>query len=131
MAGGRSALDLCPDASVFFFFLMIRRPPRSTLFPSTTLFRSAEGRRYFDGNSSIWTNIHGHRHPVIDAAVRAQLEQVAHTSFLGYANPRAAELAKRLVDFFPPGKLERVFFSDDGSTAVEVAVKMAIQYRQQ
>ena len=91
----------------------------------------AEGRRYFDGNSSIWTNIHGHRHPVIDAAVRAQLEQVAHTSFLGYANPRAAELAKRLVDFFPPGKLERVFFSDDGSTAVEVAVKMAIQYRQQ
>ncbi|MED5418552.1 MAG: adenosylmethionine--8-amino-7-oxononanoate transaminase [Verrucomicrobiota bacterium] len=91
----------------------------------------AEGRRYFDGNSSIWTNIHGHRHPWLDAALRTQLDEIAHTSFLGFANPRAAELAKRLVDFFPPDTLERVFFSDDGSTAVEVAVKMAIQYRQQ
>jgi adenosylmethionine-8-amino-7-oxononanoate aminotransferase len=91
----------------------------------------SEGRRYFDGNSSIWTNIHGHRHPVIDGAVRAQLDRVAHTSFLGAGNPRAAELAKRLVDLFPQGTLERVFFSDDGSTAVEAAVKMAIQYRQQ
>jgi len=91
----------------------------------------AEGRRYFDGNSSIWTNIHGHRHPRIDAALRAQLDEVAHTSFLGFGNPRAAELAKRLTAFFPSSSLERVFFSDDGSTAVEVAVKMAIQFRQQ
>jgi len=91
----------------------------------------AEGRRYFDGNSSIWTNIHGHRHPWLDAALRTQLDEIAHTSFLGFTNPRAAELARRLVDFFPPDTLERVFFSDDGSTAVEVAVKMAIQYRQQ
>lgn len=91
----------------------------------------AEGRRYFDGNSSIWTNIHGHRHPRIDAALRTQLDEVAHTSFLGFGNPRAAELAKRLTAFFPSGSLERVFFSDDGSTAVEVAVKMAIQFRQQ
>ena len=91
----------------------------------------AEGRRYFDGNSSIWTNIHGHRHPRIDAALRTQLEEVAHTSFLGFGNPRAAELAKSLTAFFPSGSLERVFFSDDGSTAVEVAVKMAIQFRQQ
>jgi adenosylmethionine-8-amino-7-oxononanoate aminotransferase len=91
----------------------------------------ADGKRYFDGNSSIWTNIHGHRHPRIDAALRAQLDEVAHTSFLGFGNPRAAELAKRLTDFFPSGSLERVFFSDDGSTAVEVAVKMAIQFRQQ
>ena len=91
----------------------------------------AEGRRYFDGNSSIWTNIHGHRHPRIDAALRMQLDEVAHTSFLGFGNPRAAELAKRLTAFFPSGSLERVFFSDDGSTAVEVAVKMAIQFRQQ
>ena len=90
-----------------------------------------EGRRYFDGNSSIWTNIHGHRHPRLDEALRTQLDEIAHTSFLGFANPRAAELARRLVDFFPPGTLERVFFSDDGSTAVEVAIKMAIQYRQQ
>ncbi len=91
----------------------------------------AEGKRYFDGNSSIWTNIHGHRHPRIDAALRMQLDEVAHTSFLGFGNPRAAELAKRLTAFFPSGSLERVFFSDDGSTAVEVAVKMAIQFRQQ
>ena len=91
----------------------------------------AEGRRYFDGNSSIWTNIHGHRHPRIDAALRMQLDEVAHTSFLGFGNPRAAELAKRLTAFFPSGSLERIFFSDDGSTAVEVAVKMAIQFRQQ
>ena len=91
----------------------------------------AEGRRYFDGNSSIWTNIHGHRHPRIDAALRTQLDEVAHTSFLGFGNPPAAELAKRLTAFFPSGSLERVFFSDDGSTAVEVAVKMAIQFRQQ
>ena len=90
----------------------------------------SDGNRYFDGNSSIWTNVHGHRHPRIDAALRDQLDRVAHTSFLGFSNPRAAELAKRLVAFFPEQTLERVFFSDDGSTAVEVAVKMAIQYRQ-
>ena len=90
-----------------------------------------KGRRYFDGNSSIWTNIHGHRHPRLDEALGAQLGEVAHTSFLGFGNPRASELARRLTDFFPPSSLERVFFSDDGSTAVEVAVKMAIQFRQQ
>jgi adenosylmethionine-8-amino-7-oxononanoate aminotransferase len=91
----------------------------------------SEGRRYLDGNSSIWTNIHGHNHPVLNAAVEEQLGQVAHTSYLGFANPRASELAERLVGCFPEGGLERVFYSDDGSTAVEVAVKMAIQYRQQ
>jgi len=87
------------------------------------------GNRYLDGNSSIWTNIHGHRHPRIDAAIRRQLESVAHTSFLGFGHPRASELAARLSGLFPPGTLERVFFSDDGSTAVECAVRMALQYR--
>ncbi len=91
----------------------------------------SEGRRYIDGNASIWTNVHGHKHPVINAAIAEQLEKVAHTSYLGFANPRASELAERLCAFFPPGTLERVFFSDDGSTAVECAVKMAIQYRLQ
>jgi len=91
----------------------------------------SEGRRYFDGNSSIWTNVHGHNHPTINAAVRRQLGQVAHTSYLGFANPRASELAEQLVAFFPEGTLERVFFSDDGSTAVEVALKMALQFRMQ
>jgi len=88
-----------------------------------------EGNRYLDGNSSIWTNIHGHRHPKIDAAIRAQLEAVAHTSYLGFAHPRASELAERLCGLFPPRTLERVFFSDDGSTAIEAAVRMALQYR--
>jgi adenosylmethionine-8-amino-7-oxononanoate aminotransferase len=87
------------------------------------------GNRYLDGNSSIWTNIHGHHHPKIDAAIRAQLEAVAHTSYLGFAHPKASELAERLSGLFPAGTLERVFFSDDGSTAVEAAVRMALQYR--
>ncbi len=91
----------------------------------------SEGRRYFDGNSSIWTNIHGHAHPVLNAALREQLEDVAHTSYLGFANPRASELAASLCGFFPSDSLSRVFFSDDGSTAVECAVKMALQYRMQ
>jgi adenosylmethionine-8-amino-7-oxononanoate aminotransferase len=88
-----------------------------------------EGRRYFDGNSSIWTNIHGHRHPALDAAIEAQLKEVAHTSYLGFAHPRASELAEKLCSLFPAGTLERAFFSDDGSTAVECAVRMALQYR--
>ena len=91
----------------------------------------SEGRRYLDGNSSIWTNIHGHAHPVISAAIRAQLEKAAHVSFLGFTHPAAVELAGRLCGLFPAGTLERVFFSDDGSTAVECALKMAVQYRMQ
>jgi adenosylmethionine-8-amino-7-oxononanoate aminotransferase len=91
----------------------------------------SEGRKYLDGNSSIWTNIHGHQHPALNEAITRQLGEVAHTSYLGFANPRASELAGRLCGFFPPGSLERVFFSDDGSTAIECAMKMAIQYRQQ
>ncbi|MEX1048619.1 MAG: adenosylmethionine--8-amino-7-oxononanoate transaminase [Akkermansiaceae bacterium] len=91
----------------------------------------SEGRRYLDGNSSIWTNIHGHAHPHINAAIRGQLELAAHTSFLGFTHPLAAELAGRLCGFFPENTLERVFFSDDGSTAIECALKMAVQYRQQ
>lgn len=93
--------------------------------------RDSEGRRYIDGNASIWTNVHGHKHPVINAAIVDQLDKVAHTSYLGFANPRASELAERLCGFFPRQSLERVFFSDDGSTAVECALKMAIQYRLQ
>lgn len=91
----------------------------------------SEGRRYFDGNSSIWTNIHGHGHPRIAAAITAQLERVEHVSFLGFTHPWAAELAAKLCGLFPPGTLERGFFSDDGSTAVEVALRMALQFRLQ
>ena len=88
-----------------------------------------EGRRYLDGVSSLWCNVHGHRHPDIDAAVREQLDRVAHSTMLGLSHPGAAELAGRLVEIAPPG-LNRVFYSDSGSTAVEVALKMAFQYWQ-
>ena len=90
----------------------------------------AEGNRYLDGVSSLWCNVHGHRHPVIDAAVRDQLDRVAHSTMLGLSHPGAAELAARLVELAPPG-LNRVFYSDSGSTAAEVALKMAFQYWQQ
>jgi adenosylmethionine-8-amino-7-oxononanoate aminotransferase len=89
-----------------------------------------EGRRYLDGHSSLWCNVHGHRHPVIDAAVREQLDRVAHTTMLGLSHPGAAELAARLVAIAPPG-LSRVFYSDSGATAAEIALKMAFQYHQQ
>jgi adenosylmethionine-8-amino-7-oxononanoate aminotransferase len=89
-----------------------------------------EGRRYLDGVSSLWCNVHGHRHPTIDAAVRAQLDRVAHATLLGLTNRPAVELARGLVELAPPG-LTRVFFSDDGATAVEVALKMAFQYWRQ
>jgi adenosylmethionine---8-amino-7-oxononanoate aminotransferase len=89
-----------------------------------------EGRRYLDGASSLWCNIHGHRHPKIDAAIREQLDKVAHATNLGASNPTSIRLAKRLVDIAPAG-LNHVFFSDDGATSVEVAVKMALQYWQQ
>jgi adenosylmethionine-8-amino-7-oxononanoate aminotransferase len=88
------------------------------------------GRRYLDGVSSLWCNVHGHRHPALDSAVRDQLDQVAHTTLLGATHPPAVELARRLVERAPAG-LTRVFFSDDGATAVEVALKMAFQYWRQ
>jgi adenosylmethionine-8-amino-7-oxononanoate aminotransferase len=88
------------------------------------------GRRYIDGNSSIWTNIHGHSHPKLLAALREQAEKIAHSSFLGLTNEPAIRLAAGLAEKSPGGALSRVFFSDDGSTAVECALKMAIQFWQ-
>jgi adenosylmethionine-8-amino-7-oxononanoate aminotransferase len=92
------------------------------------LLRDSRGREYIDGNSSIWTNIHGHNHPHINAAIRRQLDRVAHTSFLGFTNPAAIELAEAIVQLFPPNTLSRVFYSDDGSTGIEVALRMVSQY---
>lgn len=92
------------------------------------ILRDSRGREYIDGNSSIWTNIHGHNHPRINAAIRRQLDLVAHTSFLGFTNPPAIELARSIVELFPPNTLSRVFYSDDGSTGVEVALRIADQY---
>jgi adenosylmethionine-8-amino-7-oxononanoate aminotransferase len=89
-----------------------------------------EGRRYLDGVSSLWTNVHGHRVPEIDAAIRQQLDQVAHTTLLGLMSVKSIELAERLVAI-TPDPLTRVFFSDSGSTATEVALKIAFQCQQQ
>lgn len=88
-----------------------------------------DGREYYDGVSSLWVNIHGHRKKEIDQAIIDQLGKAAHTTMLGLINIPAAELAEQLVQITPPG-LNKVFYSDDGSTAVEVAIKMAFQYWQ-
>ena len=94
------------------------------------MLEDSEGRRYLDGNSSIWTNIHGHAHPAISCAIREQLDRVAHVSFLGTTNAPAIHLAGKLCGFFPENTLSRVFLSDDGSTAIEAAMKMAVQFWQ-
>jgi adenosylmethionine-8-amino-7-oxononanoate aminotransferase len=92
----------------------------------TNLF-DTEGNVYIDGVSSLWCNVHGHRHPAIDAAIRDQLDRVAHSTMLGLSHEPAIRLAEMLVAIAPKG-LERVFYSDSGSTAVEIALKMAFQW---
>jgi adenosylmethionine-8-amino-7-oxononanoate aminotransferase len=89
-----------------------------------------DGREYLDGVSSLWCNVHGHRVPQLDEAIREQLDRVAHSTLLGLANVPSITLARRLVELAPPG-LTRVFYSDDGATAVEVALKLAFQYWRQ
>jgi adenosylmethionine-8-amino-7-oxononanoate aminotransferase len=93
--------------------------------------RDQFGSEYLDGNASIWTNAHGHNHPAINAAITAQLGKVAHTSFLGFTHEPAIRLAKELVDLVPSGRLTRAFFTDNGSTAIESAVRMALQFWKQ
>jgi adenosylmethionine-8-amino-7-oxononanoate transaminase len=102
------------------------------------MLRDVHGNEYIDANSSIWTNLHGHRHPKITRAIKDQLDRIAHSSFLGLSNVPAVELAEKLVQLAAnlsggkptPHKLTRVFYSDDGSTAMEVALKMAFQFWQ-
>ena len=86
-----------------------------------------DGNRYLDGSASMWCNVHGHRHPRLDAALAAQAGKVAHTTNLGLSNPTTVEFSRRLVEVAPPG-LEKVFFSGDGSSAIEAALKMSFQY---
>jgi adenosylmethionine-8-amino-7-oxononanoate aminotransferase len=86
-----------------------------------------DGRRILDGVSSWWVNIHGHSHPRLNAALSAQASQLEQVMFAGFTHVPAIELAERLVAVLPEG-LTRVFYSDNGSTAVEVAMKLAIQY---
>lgn len=121
----------------------LRREPIVIASGQGTWLRDTKGREYLDANSSIWTNLHGHQHPRINAAVRKQLRQIAHSSALGLANEPAARLAARLVAHsrlrspqprrrarakHHKPELARVFFSDDGSTALEVALKLAYEY---
>ena len=88
-----------------------------------------EGRRYLDGVSSLWCNLHGHRHPRLDRALRAQLDRVAHVTFLGLTHEPGIRLGAALLEVAPPG-LTRVFYSDSGATAVEIALKQSFQYWQ-
>jgi adenosylmethionine---8-amino-7-oxononanoate aminotransferase len=87
----------------------------------------ADGNKFLDGVSSLWLNVHGHRRPEINAAIHEQLGRIAHSTFLGLSHPSGIELAEKLIGIAPAG-LSRVFFSDDGSTAMEIALKMAYQY---
>ena len=103
--------------------LIIERGERAYLI-------DVEGKRYLDGVSSLWVNIHGHRRAEIDEAIRRQLDQIAHSTMLGMGQDTAIELAEKLTAIAPPG-LARVFYSDSGATAVEVALKMAFQYQKQ
>jgi len=88
-----------------------------------------ERKRYIDGVSSLWCNVHGHCVRQIDKAVRTQLEKIAHSTLLGLGQTRSIELAKKLIEIAPPG-LAKVFYSDSGATSVEIALKMAYQFWQ-
>jgi adenosylmethionine-8-amino-7-oxononanoate aminotransferase len=133
----------------------LRREPIVITSGCGAVLRDVGGREYLDANSSIWTNLHGHRNPKINAAIRRQLERISHSSALGLANEPASLLAERLASLANPAHaggtsctsphfsavkpatpvtrpseaaLEKVFFSDDGSTAMEVALKLAYEF---
>ena len=130
----------------------LKREPIVIVSGKGAVLRDVRGREYLDANSSIWTNLHGHAHPKINAAIQRQLRKIAHSSALGLANEPATLLAERLVKLANPTirdlrstmdaatargarqsaianpKLARVFFSDDGSTAMEVALKLAYEF---
>ncbi len=128
----------------------LRREPIVIVEGEGAVLRDARGKEYLDGNSSIWTNLHGHNHPKINAAIQRQLKKVAHSSALGLANEPASVLAAQLValangqsPIANAGKrsgggrqllaighrqLHKVFFSDDGSTAMEVALKLSYEF---
>ena len=121
----------------------LRSEPIVLVSGKGSVLTDVKGREYLDANSSIWTNLHGHNHPAINAALSKQLKKVAHTSALGFANEPASRLAERLVRLADGGcsapssgirnqgsgiRLSKVFFSDDGSTALEVAIKLAYEF---
>lgn len=94
------------------------------------LLTDVQGKTYYDGTSSLWCAALGHRHARLDAALHKQVDTLSHSTFLGMTHPKAIELATRLVQLAPKG-LDRVFYSDNGATAVEIALKMAFQYHNQ
>ena len=102
-------------------------PPLPIIRAEGAYLYTEDGRRIFDGISSWWVNIHGHAHPKLNEALAAQASRLEHVMFAGCTHPPAVDLAERLVQILPTG-LTRVFYSDNGSTAVEVAVKLATQY---
>jgi adenosylmethionine-8-amino-7-oxononanoate transaminase len=112
----------------------LKREPIVIVEGDGAILRDVHGRKFLDANSSIWTNLHGHNHPKINAAISRQLKKIAHSSALGFANEPAGLLAEKLVQAansklkIKNSKLEKVFFSDDGSTAMEVALKLAYQF---
>ena len=113
----------------------LRREPIVIASGKGAVLRDIRGREFLDANASIWTNLHGHNHPKINAAISRQLKKIAHSSALGFANEPASLLAQKLVEAGnssqPPKanhRLGKVFFSDDGSTALEVALKLAYEY---
>jgi len=105
----------------------LRREPVVIVGGRGAVLRDTHGREYLDANASIWTNLHGHRHPKINAAIARQLNKIAHSSALGLANEPASHLAARLAQAAGPG-LDKVFFSDDGSTTIEAALKLAYEF---
>src|ERR1039457_7074458 len=112
----------------------LRQEPLVIVEAEGAVLRDVRGKEYLDANASIWTNLHGHNHPKINRAIQRQLKKIAHSSALGLANEPASLLAEKLVQAAnagPPAsqrRLQKVFFSDDGSTAMEVAFKLAYEY---
>lgn len=107
---------------------MLTQPPLLPIVRGEGVYLYTEdGRKILDGISSWWVNIHGHSHPKLNAALAAQAREIEHVVFAGCTHRPAVELAERLVEVMPTG-LRRVFYSDNGSTAVEAAIKMAVQY---
>ena len=134
MTDARRALEQLDDAHVWHPFTphSVYRQEHPLMVESAegNWLIDVDGNRYLDAVGSIWCNILGHRHPMIDRAITEQLGRVAHTTFLGNASVPAVLLAERLATLAPEG-MSRVFYSDNGSTAVEIAVKMALQFWQQ
>jgi len=107
--------------------LWLNEPPLVITAADGMYLIDAHGHRYLDGVSSLWCNVHGHRVPRIDQAIRDQLDKVSHTTMLGLASEPAIRLAQRLMPLVPPG-LAKIFYSDSGATSTEIAFKLAAQY---